>query len=129
VDPESYFDDTSEPKEDGLYGDTIYAILLDFNEKLTGIQPVTLDLLDEVQNTLKGTYLKYYEASNDENLKSLLSSLAVQKELFLKVNTIEEVVAIQNNLRNILKKNMDYYSLRGKFNNLLNEAISLIDLF
>lgn len=129
MNPESYFDDTSEPEEDGLYNDTIYGILLDFDEKLTGTQILTLDSLDEVQNTLKGTYLKYYEASTDENLKSLLSSLAVQKELFLKINTIEEIVAIQKNLRNILKKNMDYYSLKGKFNNLLGEVISLIDLF
>lgn len=128
MNPESYFDDTSESKEDGLYNDTIYAILLDFNEKLTGTQPVTLDLLDEVQNTLKGTYLKYYEASNDENLKSLLSSLAVQKELFLKANTIDEVVAIQKNLRGILRNNMDYYTLRDKFDNLLGE-LTLIDLF
>ena len=128
MNPESYFDDTSESKEDGLYNDTIYAILLDFNEKLTGTQPVTLDLLDEVQNTLKSTYLKYYEASNDENLKSLLSSLAVQKELFLKANTIDEVVAIQKNLRGILRNNMDYYTLRDKFDNLLGE-LTLIDLF
>lgn len=129
MNPESYFDDTSEPEEDGIYNDVIYGILLDFDEKLTGTQILTLDSLDEVQNTLKGTYLKYYEASTDENLKSLLSSLAVQKELFLKINTIEEIVAIQKNLRNILKKNMDYYSLKGKFNNLLGEVISLIDLF
>lgn len=128
MNPESYFDDTSESKEDGLYNDTIYAILLDFNEKLTGTQPVTLDLLDEVQNTLKGTYLKYYEASNDENLKSLLSSLAVQKELFLKANTIDEVVAIQKNLRGILRNNMDYYTLRDNFDNLL-DALTLLDLF
>lgn len=128
MNPESYFDDTSESKEDGLYNDTIYTILLDFNEKLTGTQPVTLDLLDEVQNTLKGTYLKYYEASNDENLKSLLSSLAVQKELFLKANTIDEVVAIQKNLRGILRNNMDYYTLRDKFDNLLGE-LTLLDLF
>jgi hypothetical protein len=128
MNPESYFDDTSESKEDGLYNDTIYAILLDFNEKLTGTQPVTLDLLDEVQNTLKGTYLKYYEASNDENLRSLLSSLAVQKELFLKANTIDEVVAIQKNLRGILRNNMDYYTLRDKFDNLLGE-LTLLDLF
>ena len=128
MNPESYFDDTSESKEDGLYNDTIYAILLDFNEKLTGTQPVTLDLLDEVQNTLKGTYLKYYEASNDENLKSLLSSLAIQKELFLKANTIDEVVAIQKNLRGILRNNMDYYTLRDNFDNLL-DALTLLDLF